>query len=53
MKTNRSLSSQNDSEEKSRNPFGGLADFFSNLDDVADDFFYKRMGKGYVREILF
>jgi hypothetical protein len=27
---------------------GGIKDFFSNLDAVADDFFYKRMGKGEI-----
>ncbi len=27
-------------------PLAGVLDFFSNLDAVADDFFYKRMGKG-------
>ncbi len=28
----------------------GVADFFGNLDAIADDFFYKRMGKGEVSE---
>lgn len=26
----------------------GVSDFFNNLDAVADDFFYKRMGKGEI-----
>mmetsp|Transcript_2738 Transcript_2738/g.3889 ORF Transcript_2738/g.3889 Transcript_2738/m.3889 type:complete len:152 (+) Transcript_2738:179-634(+) len=29
-------------------PFGGIVDMFSNFDDVIDDFFYKRMGKGEI-----
>eukprot|EP00553_Chaetoceros_curvisetus_P005019 CAMPEP_0204635424 /NCGR_PEP_ID=MMETSP0717-20131115/31478_1 /ASSEMBLY_ACC=CAM_ASM_000666 /TAXON_ID=230516 /ORGANISM="Chaetoceros curvisetus" /LENGTH=138 /DNA_ID=CAMNT_0051654165 /DNA_START=64 /DNA_END=480 /DNA_ORIENTATION=+ len=29
-------------------PLAGVFDFFSNLDAVADDFFYKRMGKGEI-----
>merc|ERR1712129_179433 len=29
-------------------PFQGIADMFSNFDDVVDDFFYKRMGKGEI-----
>mmetsp|Transcript_17907 Transcript_17907/g.28980 ORF Transcript_17907/g.28980 Transcript_17907/m.28980 type:complete len:137 (+) Transcript_17907:127-537(+) len=30
------------------NPFAELGDMFSNLDDVIDDFFNKRMGNGEV-----
>jgi hypothetical protein len=30
------------------NPLQGIADMFSNIDDVIDDFFYKRMGNGEV-----
>lgn len=30
------------------NPLVGIADMFSNLDDVIDDFFNKRMGNGEV-----
>ncbi len=32
--------------EKSKGIIGDFFDMFANLDDVAEDFFYKRMGKG-------
>jgi hypothetical protein len=39
----------NEQPQQERNGIvGGFMDFFSNLDDVADDFFYKRMGKGEI-----
>eukprot|EP00551_Chaetoceros_affinis_P013992 CAMPEP_0203696764 /NCGR_PEP_ID=MMETSP0091-20130426/7889_1 /ASSEMBLY_ACC=CAM_ASM_001089 /TAXON_ID=426623 /ORGANISM="Chaetoceros affinis, Strain CCMP159" /LENGTH=158 /DNA_ID=CAMNT_0050568599 /DNA_START=83 /DNA_END=559 /DNA_ORIENTATION=- len=34
--------------EESKGIIGGFFDMFANLDDVAEDFFYKRMGKGEI-----
>ena len=37
-------------EEESKNGgvFSGITDFFGNMDAIAEDFFYKRMGKGEI-----
>ena len=46
-----SLNAQNgiDNEDnKKEGFFGGLVDAFNNLDGIAEDFFYKRMGKGEI-----
>eukprot|EP01083_Nonionella_stella_P132378 402468_1 len=40
--------SQGDDENAKEGPLAGVRDFFANLDSVADDFFYKRMGKGEI-----
>jgi hypothetical protein len=37
-----------DDDSRPPNPLQGIADMFSNMDDVIDDFFYKRMGNGEV-----
>lgn len=34
--------------DNQRGFFAPVAEFFNNLDNVADDFFYKRMGKGEI-----
>mmetsp|Transcript_6417 Transcript_6417/g.9399 ORF Transcript_6417/g.9399 Transcript_6417/m.9399 type:complete len:140 (-) Transcript_6417:290-709(-) len=40
--------SEGNDENEKEGPLAGVRDFFSNLDSVADDFFYKRMGKGEI-----
>jgi len=47
-KTCKYSSPQNGNEGNSKNPLAGIVDLFSNMDDVVDDFFYKRMGKGEI-----
>uniref|UniRef100_A0A7S2PDX6 Uncharacterized protein n=1 Tax=Leptocylindrus danicus TaxID=163516 RepID=A0A7S2PDX6_9STRA len=36
------------SEKQQSNPLAGIVDFFSNFDDVIDDFMDKKMGNGEV-----
>jgi hypothetical protein len=35
-------------EDKNGGIFSGITDFFGNMDLIAEDFFYKRMGKGEI-----
>ncbi|GFH58611.1 hypothetical protein CTEN210_15087 [Chaetoceros tenuissimus] len=35
-------------ESKNGGVFSGITDFFGNMDAIAEDFFYKRMGKGEI-----
>lgn len=39
---------ENNNNNNNKNPVSGFFDMFANFDDVIDDFFYKRMGKGEV-----
>ena len=39
---------QDESASNESNPIASFFDMFSNFDDVVDDFFYKRMGKGEI-----
>ena len=34
--------------DNNNNPLSSVFDMFANFDDVVDDFFYKRMGKGEI-----
>jgi hypothetical protein len=43
-----SLWANNDKDKKGFNPFQGISDMLSNMDDVIDDFMFKRMGNGEV-----
>ena len=47
LTTNRLMAADQNNGQK-EGIFAGVTDFFNNLDAVADDFFYKRMGKGEI-----
>ena len=46
-KSNEEVSNNNNNNKK-EGIFGGIKNAFNNLDGIAEDFFYKRMGKGEI-----
>ena len=46
--TARPMTTEQNNGQKEGGIFSGVSEFFGNLDSIADDFFYKRMGKGEI-----
>lgn len=42
------MNKNRDEPSNDKNPIASFFDMFANFDDVVDDFFYKRMGKGEI-----
>ena len=42
------MTTEQNNGQKEGGIFSGVSEFFGNLDSIADDFFYKRMGKGEI-----